>query len=73
MTRGALADSVAQGSLGPGTLRLLPEAHQRAAWERDYAAMRESMFFGEAPDFVEILRLVGEFERRFNADADSAP
>ena len=32
--------------------------------------MRESMFFGEVPPFGEILRLVGEFERRFNAGAD---
>jgi hypothetical protein len=32
--------------------------------------MRESMFFGEVPSFGEILRLVGEFERRFNASAD---
>jgi hypothetical protein len=63
----------AQESLGQGTLRLLPETDQRAAWGRDYAAMRESMFFGEAPDFIEILRVVGEFERRFNAGADSAP
>jgi hypothetical protein len=41
----------ARESLRPGTLRLLPELDQRAAWERDYAAMRESMFFGEVPPF----------------------
>jgi hypothetical protein len=63
----------AQESLGPGTLRLLPEDDQRAAWERDYAAMRESMFFSESPDFVEILRVVGGFERQFNFSASSEP
>lgn len=56
----------AQDSLRPGTLRLLPELDQRAAWERDYEAMRESMFFGDTPPFAEILRAVGEFEQRFN-------
>jgi hypothetical protein len=57
------------GTLMPGTLRLLPEPGQRAAWERDYAAMRETMFFGARPAFEEILSVVGEFERRFNAGA----
>lgn len=60
------------GTLQPGTLRLLPDAGQRETWERDYAAMRGSMFFGEAPAFDEILRVVGEFERRFNAAAGSS-
>lgn len=54
-------------TLRPGRLRLLPESGRREAWQRDYAAMRETMFFGEAPEFDEILSVVGEFERRFNA------
>jgi hypothetical protein len=37
------------------------------AWRRDYEAMRESMSFGEPPSFDDILDVVGEFERRFNA------
>jgi hypothetical protein len=61
-----------QESLRPGRLQLLPGAEHLAAWERDYAAMRESMFFGEAPPFSEILRVIGEFERRFNTEASSA-
>jgi hypothetical protein len=60
------------GTLQAGTLRLLPEPAQREAWERDYATMRDTMFFGEAPAFDEILDVVGEFERRFNAGARSA-
>ena len=28
--------------------------------------MREAMFFGETPDFNDILSVVGDFERRFN-------
>ena len=28
--------------------------------------MRDTMFFGDTPTFDEILRVVGEFEQRFN-------
>lgn len=59
----------AQQSLRPGSLRLLPSEDQRAAWNQDYEAMREAMFFGETPDFAEILAVVGDFERRFNKTA----
>jgi hypothetical protein len=59
----------AHKSLRPGTLRLLPHENQRALWEQDYEAMREVMFFGETPTFAEILSVVGDFERRFNAKA----
>ncbi len=55
------------GTLQPGSLRLLPLDEQRAGWEEDYAAMREAMFFGEAPEFGEILGVVGAFERKFNS------
>lgn len=54
-------------TLRPGTLRIVPLPEQRAAWEQDYTAMRESMFFGEAPAFDEILKMVGEFEQKINA------
>jgi hypothetical protein len=57
----------AQRSMEPGSLRLLPREDQRAAWKRDFSAMRESMIFGEAPGFETILASVGEFERDFNA------
>ncbi len=56
----------AQESLRPGSLRLLPPEDRRAAWKQDYEAMRETMFFGETPDFAEILSIVGTFESRFN-------
>lgn len=52
-----------------GALRLLPAPEQRASWAQDYDAMRETMFFGNAPSFDDILRVVGEFEQRFNAAA----
>jgi hypothetical protein len=29
-------------------------------------AIREDMFFGEVPSFGEILRVVGDFEKRLN-------
>src|SRR5262245_1363936 len=56
----------AQRSMEPGSIRLIPREEQRAAWRRDYLAMREAMIFGEAPTFEAILLSVGEFERDFN-------
>jgi hypothetical protein len=57
----------AQESFKPGSLRLVPADDSRAHWRRDYDAMRESMFFGEVPEFAEILAVVGRFEEDFNS------
>lgn len=57
----------AQASFAPGSLRIVPAADRLAQWRRDYDAMRESMFFGEVPDFAEILTVVSRFEEDFNA------
>lgn len=59
----------AQESLKPGSLRLLPPEAQIRLWKQDYDAMREAMIFGETPEFAEILRVVGDFERQFNKTA----
>jgi len=59
----------AQDALRPGSLRLLPATERQQDWKRDYEAMRETMFFGEPPEFEEILRVVAEFEKRFNSVA----
>ena len=56
----------AQESLRPGSLHLLPREDQLSVWKQDYEAMREAMFFGVTPEFGEILRVVGDFERQFN-------
>ena len=56
----------AQASLQPGRLRIVPSDARRAAWKQDYEAMREAMFFGEAPAFEDVLAAVAAFERRFN-------
>ncbi len=56
-------------TLRPGSLRLMPPADRRDAWQRDYEEMAEPMFYGARPDFVEILRVVGDFEQRFNKTA----
>ncbi len=61
----------AQASLRPGSLRLLPATDREPDWRRDYEAMRESMFFGAPPEWSEILRVVAEFEKRFNETAQS--
>jgi len=53
-------------TLARGRLRVVPLPEQEAEWRRDYQAMRAEMFFGEVPDFDEILRVVREFQNRFN-------
>ncbi len=55
------------GTLKPGSLRLMPLRDQFSEWQSDYERMRETMFFGEAPAFLEILMEIEKFERRFNA------
>lgn len=56
-------------TLRRGSLRLTPPDAHRDDWERDYRAMAEPMFYGPHPEFEEILRVVQEFEQRFNARA----
>jgi predicted nucleotidyltransferase component of viral defense system len=53
----------------PGTFRLLPPEQHLANWRADYEQMLGPMFFGEVPTFDEILKIVGKFEREFNATA----
>jgi hypothetical protein len=53
-------------ALAPGQLRLIPEENQIADWRSDYAGMQREMFFGEVPDFDEVLATVKVFENAFN-------
>jgi predicted nucleotidyltransferase component of viral defense system len=53
----------------PGTFRLTPPREHLAGWRSDYESMQGPMFFGESPDFQEVLGDVGKFESRFNATA----
>ena len=53
----------------PGTFRLLPPEQHLANWRADYEQMLGPMFFGEVPTFDDILKVVGQFEREFNANA----
>ena len=53
----------------PGTFRLSPPSDHLANWRSDYQAMLGPMFFGEVPDFDEIMEAVSEFEKTFNATA----
>ena len=53
----------------PGTFRLSPPSDHLANWRSDYQAMLGPMFFGEVPDFDEIMKAVSEFEKTFNASA----
>ena len=52
----------------PGSFRLIPPSEHRAVWQRDYDAMRESMFYGPpAPTFPQILSVLETFEKAINA------
>lgn len=59
-------------TLTPATLRLLPADAHLAGWRRDYEQMQGPMFFGDAPSFDDILKVVGDFQRRFTAAATAS-
>lgn len=52
-------------TLHPSRLRLVPPEDQRDYWSRDYAAMRE-MFFGDPPNWSDVLASVEGFQRELN-------
>ena len=54
------------GTLHQGSLRLIPLPEQLDEWRRDYAAMREEMFFDDPPGFDTVLTVVHQFEEEFN-------
>ncbi len=47
-------------------LRLVPTDEQMAAWRLDYRNMQNEMFFGAAPDFDSVIKLVRTFQDDFN-------
>ncbi|MDO5845075.1 MAG: nucleotidyl transferase AbiEii/AbiGii toxin family protein, partial [Methanocorpusculum sp.] len=49
-----------------GTLKLLPPEQNESALAKDYEKMK-SMFFGDAPEFSEILRGLKELEDEINS------
>ncbi|MFM9968197.1 MAG: nucleotidyl transferase AbiEii/AbiGii toxin family protein [Burkholderiales bacterium] len=53
-------------TLHRGSLRLMPLREQFPAWQRDYDDMREAMFFGATPPFLEVLTLIEDFQNKFN-------
>ncbi len=54
-------------TLRQGSLSMLPSENRVTAWRQDYNATVENMFFGEIPGFDEVLKVIGGFERSFNA------
>jgi hypothetical protein len=53
----------------PGTFHLIPPADQLPQWQADYKAMLGPMFFGDVPEFGEMLRVTEQFAERFNRAA----
>lgn len=49
-----------------GSLRLIPPAEHLPEWKRDYTDMQSEMFYGDVPDFDEVINKVGQFQDYFN-------
>ena len=54
-------------TLAPGKLRLIPREDQMADWKNDYTSMQREMFYGDVPTFDEVLKVVENFQKQFNA------
>ena len=57
-------------TLCKGSLDMIPSAEQLPAWRKDYAAMREVMFFDDPPTFDLILQQVQLFQDGFNSETE---
>lgn len=47
------------------SLSLIPDNHKRDLWELDYEQMKESMLFGNPPDFDKVLSVIEAFAKEF--------
>ena len=56
-------------TLHPGRLKLVPPDDQVANWKSDYTAMKGEMFFGETPEFDDLIRTARKFQDEFNRRA----
>ena len=53
-------------TMAPGTLRLVPDAARMTAWEKDYEAMQQEMFYGTPPTWQDVITVVARWEKDFN-------
>ena len=53
-------------TLRKGLMRIAPLDDQLNEWRQDYEAMQQEMFFGEVPQFDEIIETVTKFQNEFN-------
>ena len=56
-------------TLQPGRLKLVPPDDQLANWKSEYAAMKDEMFFGEVPEFDDLILTASKFQDEFNRKA----
>jgi len=56
-------------TLRPGHLKLVPPDDQLANWKSDYTAMKDEMFFGEIPEFDDLIQTARKFQDEFNGKA----
>jgi hypothetical protein len=56
-------------TLQPGHLKLVPPDDQLANWKSDYTAMKDEMFFGEVPEFDDLILTASKFQDEFNRKA----
>lgn len=59
-------------TLKQGSLRLIPPEEQFIGWRRDYDAMQNEMFYGDVPEFSEVMETVKQFQDKFNRDQQKA-
>jgi hypothetical protein len=53
-------------SLTYGNFRILPNDADLVFWRSDYETMRKEMFFGDSPDFGQLMEQLRELEGRLN-------
>ncbi|MEX2578819.1 MAG: nucleotidyl transferase AbiEii/AbiGii toxin family protein [Verrucomicrobiales bacterium] len=56
----------------PGQFRLVPPTDHLSDWRSDYKAMQGPMFFGDSPEFDDLLKVVAQFEKTFNSINDKS-
>ncbi len=53
-------------TLSLGKLRLIPREDQIADWRSDFTGMQREMFYGNVPNFDDVLKVVEDFQNEFN-------
>jgi nucleotidyltransferase AbiEii toxin of type IV toxin-antitoxin system len=50
----------------PGSINLMVAESNPQYWKNDYEIMKEAFFFGDAPDFDNMMKVIKEFQQKLN-------